>query len=259
MAESNDNSKIFVKDNFFVDGTISCKFIFSLFSEEYKKKVQSDKLKFELSNDPINDKIINQLQNKEMFFLKKIFEMGEQIKYPIKVKSFLKSEEIINISNISKFKESEIVIKKTFDNKKEETSMILTDVVKNIALKIKFDMNEKTIKSNNKTKISMNDLIEIVKSENIKLNVRIQCNAVFSDGILHIGATLTKINVGDSPIIEIYQEFKEINKLTKLTKSTKFNGKNKTNSIDKLSISQYPTKSSTITNNIMKILSEKNK
>lgn len=258
----NNKNKTFVKDQFYVDGIISCKFISSVFSDEYKKKTGTEKLKFVLTNDTINDTIINQLKNKELYFLKKTMEVAGNIRFPIQVKSFLKNSDVVIVSEVKNIPDSQPLIKKSFVQKiedniikksKEETSMCISDKVNDISLKVKFDVNEKIIKYNkgNKSKISLLDLMEINKSEILKINVKIQCGAVFADNILHISGTLLKINLEESKMAEIYEEIKE-----KTEKSEK-----KINLLprDKLFISHYPTKSSTITNNIVNIMSNKNK
>lgn len=260
--ELTNKNKTFVKDQFYVDGIISCKFISSVFSDEYKKKTGTEKLKFVLANDTINDTIINQLKNKELFFLKKTMDVAGNVRFPIQVKSFLKNSDVAIIFEVKNNPDSQPLIKKSFiqtgnnDTKglkdlKQETSVYVSDKVNDISLKVKFNMDEKIIKYNKgiKSKISLLDLMEINKSENLKINVRIQCGAVFADNVLHISGTLLKINLEESKIAEVYEEIKEIKE-----KSEK-----KTNILlrDNLFISNYPTKSSTITNNIVNIMSKK--
>lgn len=244
-----ESTNTFVKDQFFVEGVISCKFISSVYSDEYKTKIGSDKLKFELTNDPINELIINQLKNKEIYFLKKMIETAKKINLPLQIKSLLKSDGNITITEL-KNNESMLVLRKnTGETNVNVTSMSVSDKVTNISLKVKLDMNEKIIrplKSNSQTKLSINELMELIKSENLRLKVRIECGAFYANDTLFISGTLTRINLEQSRMMEVYAEIKE-------------KKEEKTNLLprDNLYISQFPKKSTTITNNIVDIIINK--
>ena len=242
--------KTFVNDKFFVDGVISCKFISHLYSDEYSKKVGSHKLKFDLTNDIVNNAIIEQLKNKEMYFLKKTIDTAKN-NYPLTVKSLLKSDGDIVITEV-KTTPDLTILKKTIGDK-TETSDSISNTVTSISLKVKFDINEKNInplKSKSQTKLSVVDLIELVKSENLRLKVRISCGAVFINDTLFISGTLTKINIEQSKMVEVFNELKE-QKEQKVSNSQKYVSLVPK---DKIYIQQFPKKASTITNNIVDIL-----
>lgn len=249
------NNKTFVRDQFYVDGVIACKYISSIYSEQTREKYKSEKLKFELVNDQINDSILAQLKNKELYFLKKTKEVGEvgevrgQNFYPLKVKSFLNCNDCVTLSNIQTAPDSTLVLTKII-GEKTQTCMTISENVTNISLKVKLDMNEKIIKplkSNSQTKLSINELMELIKSEKLRLRVRIECGAVYINDTLYISATLTKINLEQSKMVEIYSELKE-------REAVSISGKKKLIPKNKLYISQFPKKSSTITNNIVDII-----
>jgi len=85
------------------------------------------------------------------------------------------------------------------------------------------------------------------KSENLRLRVKIECSGVFVDNTLFVSGNLTKINLEHSKMVEVYNELKE----------KQFDSKEKRVNLlskDKLYISQFPKKSSTITNNIVNVL-----
>lgn len=255
MSET-EKQGFFVKDQYFVDGVISCKFISSCYSNVYKEKIGSDKLKFELTKDQCNDAILNQLKNKEMYFLKKILESNTKIKFPLQIKTFLKSDGMIFVKE-AKLTKDAILLRKIINENKDETSTGLSENVSDLSLKVKFDMDEKkmrALKSNSTNKLSMNDLMDLSKSENLKLRIRIECNAFYSDqnnqSTLFISGTLSKINIENSKMAELYEELKEKSQL----KNNNQKNKNNLNDGNKLYISKYQKKSSTITNNIVDII-----
>lgn len=245
------NDTTFVKDNFYVEGVILCKYIQSKYSEELKKKIGKEKLKFDLVDNQINDAILNYLRSKELYFLRKTTESTE-VKYPLNVKTFLKDDGdiILEEVGVSKLDNSLFVRKKFLE--KTETSFMVSDKVTSISLKVDLDMNNKNIKHlKSTTKLSIMDLIELVKSENLKLRVQIKCGAVYKDGSLYISGTLTKISLEQSRMAQILTDIKE--------KETNDN-KKKINLLptDKLYISNYPAKSKTVSDNIVSALANVN-
>lgn len=242
-----DTKPVFVKDNFVVDGTIVCKFIHSKFTEELKTKTGKDKLKFNLAENKINDQIINQLKNKEMYFLKRTIESNDltEIKYPIDIKSFLNDEGNTKVLKTKKIGNDLFVQKKYLE--KTETTTNISDNVSSISLKVELDIHNKNIKDNKtKTKLSIADLMELSKSEQLTLKVKIKCMAVFSNNCLYISGTLIHVSLDESKLSQIYLELKE-----KEQKDKKINLLPR----DKLYISKYPTKASTIIDNVVKVLS----
>lgn len=275
--QNNQNQKIFVNDQFNIDGVILCKYITTLYSEECEKTIGSNKLMFDLADDPINDQIINQLKTKEMYFLKKINEIcnknNRELNFPICVKTFLNPNSVFEITQSKIFNNSVIILKKNmiknisdFGNKENEegeeddeksthgeTSTTITDSVNKFTLKVKLNLNEKNIKpykSTSQEKISINELIQLVRSENLKLRVKINCTAVYFNNTLFINANLLKIGLEQSKMIEVYNELKNIKNNNTTNLSRELNKKNK--------ISKFPTKSSTITQNILNIIVEQN-
>lgn len=243
--------KTFVNDKFFVEGTISCKFISHLYSDEYSKKVGSHKLKFDLTNDESNNSIIQQLKNKEMYFFKRTIDTLKNngtLVYPLNVKSFLGSDGDVVITE-TKTTPDFVIVNKNIGGKIESSDTI-SNSANSVSLKVKFDINEKNIKplkSNAQTKLSFVDLIELVKSENLKLKVKISCSAVFINNTLFISGTLMKISIEQSKMVEVFNELKE--------KNNNDSKKNMRSALkDKIYIQQFPTKASTITNNIVDIL-----
>lgn len=249
MSEQNTTkATTFVKDQFYVDGVISCKYITSVYSEEYKQKIGKEKLRFDLANDQfnctLNDQIINQLKNKELYFLKKTLECAPDIKFPLTIKTMLDDNEV-TITEAKTDKDGQIIILRKQYLEKTETCTTISDKVTNLTLKVDFDVNEKTIKptkTGSTSKLSLTDLIQLVKSENLKLRIRIQCGAVYLNNKLHISGTLEKISLEQSKMAQIYSELKD--------------KENKVNLIPKnnMYISQFPKKSSTVVSNIVNIL-----
>lgn len=240
-----NQNTMFVNDNFTIDGTILCKFIHSRFSDKLKEKTGKNKLKFNLVDSDINNKIFNFLKNKEVYFLKKAIETS-QINYPLKVKTFLNDSSDIIISEIKEV-ENKLFIKKNF-LERTETSTNITDKITSISLKVNTDINLKNIKDpKTNIKLSIADLMELSKSDQLELKIQIKTNAVFNNNILYISATLVKISLNHSKMSNIYIELKEqeINKKNNLCLLPR----------DKLFISKYPKKSSKIIENIVNILS----
>ena len=218
----------FVKDNFYVDGIILCKYISSQYSEELKQKIGKEKLKFDLVDDAVNNSILNYLKSKELYFLKKTME-STQVKFPLKIKTFL--------GDNSK-KSNEIIL--------EQNGTIISDKITNVSLKVGIDMNNKNIKHlKSTTKLSIVDLMELIKSENLKLRIQIKCGAVYKDDCLYISGTLTKISLEQSKMAQILTEIKEKEKGEKVINLLPK---------DKLFISNYPTKAKTVSDNIVSIL-----
>jgi hypothetical protein len=245
-----ENKDSFIKDNFYVDGVFVCKFISSKYSEELKKKISKEKLKFDLVNNPVNLDILNLLKNKELYFLKKTVEAVENIKYPLHVKTFLDDNGDIIIENIN-IKDTNITLKKKYLEKTEVCSSI-SDKVSSITLKVDLDMAAKNIKDlkASSTKLSIIDIMELIKSENLKLKVQIKCSAVYKENGLYISGTLTKISLDGSKMAQIYKEIKEKDSL-----DPKSFGSNNSNSsvcpINKIEITKYPTKASIVVDNIV--------
>lgn len=241
-----DIKPVFVKDNFMVEGVIFCKFIHSKFTEELKKKTGKDKLKFNLVDDPCNNQILTHLKNKEIYFLKKTVELAE-MKYPISVKTFLNDNGDITILESKKIGDELFVKKKYLE--KTETNTTVSDKITSVSLKVGMDINCKNIKNNNtNSKLSIADLMELSKSEQLKLKIQIKCSAVFNNNCLYISGTLMRISIDDSKLSQIYLELKE---KENETKDKKLNLLPR----DKMYISKYPTKSSTIVDNVVNIIS----
>lgn len=238
---------MFVKDNFYVDGTILCKYISSKYTEEQKKTTEKDKLKFELVDDQINNEILDYFRKKELYFLKNTMKSTE-IKFPLRVKSFLSDSTEILISNVNE-ENDKIIITRQYLEKSEE-SEILSDKIKNICLKFNLaDMEIKNIKGTSAiNKLSLNDLIELVKSEHLKLKIRVKCGAVLKDNILYISGSLVKISLEGSKKEQIYTELKEKSSEKNVSLLPQGN----------IYISKYPTKAKKITNNIVNILMQEN-
>lgn len=250
----NTEKNLFINDQFIINGIFICKYISSVYTEEYKNKIGKEKLKFDIVNDPINNIIIDQLRAKELYFLEKISNVTG-VKYPLNVKSFLtnNSEFIINEIKIKKDSSDKnvLIIKKQI-LEKEETNYELSKNVTSISLKIDFNTKEKNIrpiKSNIMTNLCMNDIIELVKSEKLKLHVQIKCSAVFINNKFYISGSLIKLSLEQSKMAQIYTELK-----IKSENTTK----NKKNDVllpkNKIVMSQFSTKAKTITSNIVNIL-----
>lgn len=247
MESNQNNVPVFVNDNFVVSGMVLCKLIHSRFSEELKEKTKKDKLKFNLVESIFNDQILNQLKTKELYFFKKTIETIKPA-CPIKVKSFLTENEI-TITEYKKVGEELFIKKQSLDKSTVGTN--ISDKITSISLKVNVDINNKNILDpKTKMKLSIADIMDLSKSDQLKLKLQIKCSAVFNNNCLYISGTLSKISLDESRMSEIYLELKE-----------KENNKELKPSLlprDKMFMSKYPKKSSEIVENVLNIISNPN-